>query len=85
MQQYFKLIIPFATKSWIRNLIDNEKLFLKGNAIFVYDTKKNKIINSYLNLESANFRITDLNMLKPTDYYKSKIVNNFRKNILEKW
>ena len=71
--RYFKLRIPFGTKGYIQNLSDS--IVIKGNAIFIFDTVYNHYIDSYLELEKANFRLTDLKMIKPTAYYKKRQKN----------
>ena len=80
--RYFKLRIPFGTKGYIQNLSDS--IVIKGNAIFIFDTVYNHYIDSYLELEKANFRLTDLKMIKPTAYYKKK-AKEFRDQYLDPW
>ena len=67
---YLKLKIPFATKSFIKEW--NQGLKIKGNAYYIFDLSKNIYVDEYLEIESANFRLTDFNMLK-TAYYSKKL------------
>ena len=77
---YLKLKIPFATKSFIKEL--NKGLKIKGNAYYIFDLFKNVYVDEYLEIESANFRLTDYNMLK-TKYYSKDIFKDFRKRYLD--
>ena len=79
--RYFKLRIPFATKGHMKQNFDS--IVIKGDAIFVFDTVHNHYIDEYLELEEANFRLTDLNMITPTVYYKNKLVKKFRDQYLD--
>ena len=81
--KYFKLEIPFATKAYIQN--KSEGIKIKGKAIFIFDKFLKKYIHEYLEIESANFRLTDLAMIKPTSYYKDEFIQKFRTNYLDKW
>ena len=81
--RYFKLRIPFATKGHMKQNFDS--IVIKGDAIFVFDTVHNHYIDEYLELEEANFRLTDLNMITPTVYYKNKLVKEFRDQYLDQW
>ena len=81
--RYFKLRIPFATKGYIKKLPNS--IIIKGDAIFIFDTVYNHYIDSYLELKRANFRLTDMKMIKPTDYYKDKQVKEFRDRYLDPW
>ena len=66
--RYFKLRIPFGTKGHIKQSFDS--IVIKGDAIFVFDRQHNRYIDEYLEIEKGNFRLTDLKMITPTDYYK---------------
>ena len=77
---YLKLKIPFATKSFIKEW--NQGLKIKGNAYYIFDLSKNIYVDEYLEIESANFRLTDFNMLK-TAYYSKKLFKDFRKKYLD--
>ena len=81
--RYFKLRIPFGTKGYINNKFD--AIFMKGDAIFIFDTVYNHYIDEYLELEKANFRLTDLNMITPTIYYQDPLVREFRDQYLDLW
>lgn len=50
--------------------------------IIFFDLTKRVYIDEYLEIEKANFRLTDKNMLK-TKYYQSKVFKNFRKEFLD--
>ena len=80
--RYFKLRIPFATKGYIKKL--SNSIMIKGDAIFIFDRYNNHYIDEYLELEKANFRLTDLNM-KKTYYYKDKHIRAFRDQYLDPW
>lgn len=77
---YIKLKIPFATKSFIKKSYKGLKI--KGNAYYIFDLTKQVYIDEYLEIEKANFCLTDKNMLK-TKYYQSKVFKNFRKEFLD--
>ncbi|MGL5617714.1 MAG: MAG4270 family putative restriction endonuclease [Metamycoplasmataceae bacterium] len=81
MKNCYLIRIPFATKGAIKR-IDN-KLRMTGFANYVYDFKNNKVIHEYLELENANYRLTDANMVKPTKYYEKHRAKNFRDNIFD--
>ncbi len=77
---YLKLKIPFATKSYIKKSCKGLKI--KGNAYYIFDLSKQVYIDEYLELEQANFRLTDFRMLK-TKYYEKDLFKMFRKNYLD--
>ena len=81
--RYFKLRIPFGTRGHIKQNFDS--IVIKGDAIFVFDRYHNHYIDEYLEIEKANFRLTDLNMIIPTVYYKNKLVKEFRDQYLDQW
>lgn len=83
MERYFKLRIPFATKSYIRNR--NKGLYILGNAFFIYDREKNIFIDEYIQIIKGNYRITDLALIKPTDHYENPLFKNFRDKYLDKY
>ncbi len=80
--QFIKLKIPFATKSYIKN--KPKKCYIMGYAYYIFDLDKQIIIDEYLELVKANYRITDIYMIK-TKYYENKKVKNFRKKYLDKY
>ncbi|MGL5357968.1 MAG: MAG4270 family putative restriction endonuclease [Metamycoplasmataceae bacterium] len=82
MNNFKKLVIPFGTKSYLRK--KNDGLVIMGDAVFIFNDK-NKIIDEYLIIKKSNFRLTDKKMIKPTDYYKTSRVRNFRNNFLDKY
>ena len=77
---YLKLKIPFATKSYIKKSCKGLKI--KGNAYYIFDLSKQAYIDEYLELEQANFRLTDFRILK-TKYYEKDLFKMFRKNYLD--
>ncbi|MGL5521692.1 MAG: MAG4270 family putative restriction endonuclease [Metamycoplasmataceae bacterium] len=81
MNNFKKLVIPFGTKSYLKN---KDGLVMRGEAIYIFNDK-NKIIDEYLILKESNFRLTDKEMIKPTDYYKEKTVKEFRDKFLDKF
>ena len=82
--RYFKLRIPFGTKGHIKQSFDS--IVIKGDAIFVFDRYHNHYIDEYLEIEKGNFRLTDLKMITPTDYYKkNKWIKEFRDQYLDQW
>lgn len=83
MDRYFKMVVPFATKPYIRE--KKNGLIVVGEANYIYDREKNKFVDWYIEIEKSNYRITDVKMLKPTEYYMKDIVKNFRTNFLDKY
>lgn len=83
MDSFIKLKIPCATKSYIKKT--NKKLILLANAYYIWDLKKEKIIDEYLEIIKTNFRLTDQRMIKPTVYYKNQVVKKFREKFLNKY
>ena len=81
MDRYFKLRIPFATKKYIKK--ENNGLLIRGNAYFIFDLYKKVFIDEYIEIIEGNYRITDYDIIKPTDYYKNKLFRNFRDNFLD--
>lgn len=78
---YFKLKIPFATKSYINQ--STKGLIIKGYAYYIFDKRINKFIKEYIELQQANFRVTDDKMKKPTEYYKTPLIKEIRTNYLD--
>ena len=79
---YFKLVISFGTKGFIKNDVD--RLAIKGKAYYIFDKATSKYIHEYIQVNQANFRITDNPMLS-TSYYRTKNVRAFRDQYLDIW
>lgn len=87
MQKYIGFKIPFVTKGYYSNQKGKDKI--KGFAYYLFNPNNDfEIYKQFIQIESANFRPTDNDMLK-TDYYqsmknkKSKFNKNIRIDILE--
>lgn len=82
----FRVRIPFFSKNFTKNK-NNNKFFLKGFLNYVFDLKVKKQWG-YLEIEEGAFRVTDVKHMeqsaKKEGYYASKIVREFRENILNK-
>ncbi|MGL6124953.1 MAG: MAG4270 family putative restriction endonuclease [Metamycoplasmataceae bacterium] len=81
MKNCYLIKIPFATKGEIKN-IDNS-LRIRGYANYAYDFETKKVIHEYLELEKANYRLTDKKMVKPTSYYLKPKARKFRDTLLD--
>ncbi|MGL5590904.1 MAG: MAG4270 family putative restriction endonuclease [Metamycoplasmataceae bacterium] len=81
MKNCYLIKIPFTTKGYIKRVDDSLKM--NGYANYVYDYQDNKVIHEYLELEHANYRLTDANMIKPTKYYGKPRARKFRDDILD--
>ncbi|MGL5205260.1 MAG: MAG4270 family putative restriction endonuclease [Metamycoplasmataceae bacterium] len=81
MKNCYLIKIPFATKGAIKH-VDNS-LKINGYANYVYDYENLQVIHEYLELENANYRMTDNNMIKPTAYYLKPKTKAFRDNFLD--
>ncbi len=83
MNRYAKLIIPFGSKKYIKK--ENKGLIIHGNAFFIWDLNKGKIIDEYIQLISGNYRLTDSDMIKPTKYYEQVQIKDFRDHYLDQY
>lgn len=77
---YATLVVPFISKSY--NSSKENSFKVKGKCFFIIYLKNKSIVKQFIELEKANYRATDFNMLK-THYYKQKNLVFFRDEFLK--
>ncbi|WPL39430.1 MAG4270 family putative restriction endonuclease [Malacoplasma iowae] len=80
-KNYVMLVVPFVTKNYKSSKENVHKV--KGKCNFVIFLKDKSIVKQFIELEEANYRVTDCDMIKTVGYWNNKDVRLFRKTFIK--
>lgn len=79
-ENYVLLVVPFISKNYKSF---KENVFkIKGKCNFLIYLKDKSIVKQYIELEEANYRVTDYDMVK-TSYWKQIDIKTFREKYIK--